>query len=325
MDAQTYLRQLFPTESYQRPINIPEDLDALEPGEFLAGLNDALDPIKRRLSLLTLPRTKHGIHTKWLRRAGGNCAVGDSFSQQPALAWCPRCLLTDRLEGDHQFLRLSWRMITRTFCVTHRRPLTSHCLECNDRQAGMSFIIENGIIALACAHCGSFYANQLGLPDMSAHTAKEVGRNNRAQAAWNNTIQFEKALEASLSDRSKKKNKSEFHDFAFAFANILMKSRHDGRAPIDLFASAAFPARRNPRNITAMDRPYRASSMAVQRKTHGLMAALLKCRVNLFSIKGLEQARWGRDPTFQELRADLEPEQNAELDRLLLRFPAKWF
>ena len=166
---------------------------------------------------------------------------------------------------------------------------------------------------------------QLGLPDMSAVTAKEVGRDNRVHAAWNNTINFEKALEASLRQRSKKKDKSEFHDFAFAFANILMKSRDGLRSPIDLFASAAFPARPNPRNIRTMDRPYRASSIAVQRKTHGLIAALLKSRVNLFTIKGLQQGRWGRDPTFQELRTDLEPEQNAELDRLLLKFVAKWF
>ncbi|MGJ8686387.1 MAG: hypothetical protein ACSHWQ_02825, partial [Spongiibacteraceae bacterium] len=133
---------------------------------------------------------------------------------------------------------------------------------------------------------------------MSAVTAKEVGRDNRVHAAWNNTINFEKALEASLRQRSKKKDKSEFHDFAFAFANILMKSRDGLRSPIDLFASAAFPARPNPRNIRTMDRPYRASSIAVQRKTHGLIAALLKSRVNLFTIKGLQHGHWGNRLTF---------------------------
>ncbi len=109
MDTRSYLRHLFPSESYQHAIEIPDDLDAIKQGSFLVGLNDALDREKRRMSLLTLPGTAPGIHTKWLRREGGNSVDGDRFSTLPAFAWCPRCLLTDQLEGHDQFLRLSWR------------------------------------------------------------------------------------------------------------------------------------------------------------------------------------------------------------------------
>ncbi|WP_170415020.1 hypothetical protein [Ruegeria arenilitoris] len=136
---------------------------------------------------------------------------------------------------------------------------------------------------------------------------------------------MELALEKSLSERSSTKNKSEFRDFTMAFANVLMRSIRLGRAPIDLFSSVAYPAQPNPRSITSMERPYRASSIAVRRKTHGLIATILKRRTNLFSIKGVYEKRWGRAPLMQELRSELEPEQNNELDRLLLRFPAKWF
>ena len=74
-----------------------------------------------------------------------------------------------------------------------------------------------------------------------------------------------------------------------------------------------------------MDRPYQGYSIAIRRKTHGLMVALIKNRVNLFSIRELWRGSWGRDPTLQELRSEFEPEQSAELDRLLFSFPAKWF
>lgn len=325
MDVRSYLRSLFQSDDYMNPIALPEDLDALDHGVVLAGLNDALDPIKRRLELHTLRSAKPGVHTKWLRRAGGINMGGDRFSGIPAFAWCPRCLLVDQLYGHDQFLRLSWRLITRTFCWRHRRPLTTHCLACNDREAGTAFVFNGSNVALTCRACGSPFATQLGLPDMSASTTIQLCDNHRVQIAWDGAIQLEAALERSLPERSKLKNKREFQNFALAFANILMKANPHSRAPIDLFSSVAFPARPNPRNITSMDRPYRASSIAVRRKTHGFMAALLKRRVNLFSIKGVHERRWGRDPTMQELRSQLEPEQNDELDQLLLMFAAKWF
>lgn len=325
MDSRSFIRSLFPSADYQNAVQIPDDLDAIDHGKVLGGLTVALDPVKKRLDLLTLPGTQPGIHTKWLRRAGGNGIDGDSFGSKPSMAWCPRCLLSDQASGHDQFLRLSWRMVTRTFCWNHRRPLTTHCLACNDREAGTAFIFSGRNIALACQVCGSFYATQLGLPDMSARTALSLGKNSRVQAAWNGAIQFEQALERSLSDRSKRKNKREFHNFVVAFANILMKAPRGKCALIDIFASPAFPARRNPGNITLMDRPYRASSIAVRRKTHGLLNTLLKGRANLFTIAGLQDGPCGREPSFQEIRADMEPEQNAELDRLLLNFPAKWY
>ncbi|MCK8463528.1 TniQ family protein [Aliiroseovarius sp. CAU 1755] len=325
MDYRSYLRSLFQSDDYMNPIALPEDLDALDHGVVLAGLNDALDPIKRRLELLTFPTAKPGVHTKWLRRAGGCNMGGDHFSKVPFFAWCPRCLLMDQLNGHDQFLRLSWRLITRTFCLRHRRPLTTHCLACNDREAGPTFVFDGSNVILACSACGSPYGTQLGLPDMSASTTIQLRDNRRVQIAWNGAIQLEMELEKSLSERSKTKNKREFQNFILAFANILMKANPYDRAPIDLFSSVAFPARPNPRNITSMDRPYRASSISVRRKTHGFLAALLKRRVTLFSIKGVHERRWGRDPTMQELRSQLEPEQNDELDQLLLMFPAKWF
>ncbi len=76
-----------------------------------------------------------------------------------------------------------------------------------------------------------------------------------------------------------------------AFANVLMRSIRLGRAPIDLFSSVAYPAQQNPRSITSMERPYRASSIAVRRKTHGLIATILNRRTNLFSIKGVYEKR----------------------------------
>ena len=325
MDSSSFLRNLFPPENYETQIQIPSDLDAKGYGDFMAKLNEALDPEKRRLAQLTLPGTKPGVHIKWLRRAGGNCVDGDSFNADPAHAWCQRCLLEDLASGNDEFLRLSWRMITRTFCWKHRRPLATHCLDCNDRQASPAFVYCGGAISLVCGKCSSTYATQLGLPDMAASTALKLGKNHRVQAAWNGAIQFEMALERSLVDPSKKKDKGAFRDFSLAFANMLMRSKNSRHSPIDIFSSAAFPAIKNPANISNMSRPYRASSMAVRRKAHGLVASLLKNRVNLFSIKGLQQGQWGRDPTFQELRANLEPEQNAEIDRLLLRFPASWY
>lgn len=324
-DLRSYLRELFPSEDYRQKVSFPEDLDALEEGAFMAALNGALDGQKRRLLLLTLHGAQPGVHAKWLRRAGGNNTLGDRFGKTPIYAWCPRCLLGDKLAGRDQFLRLSWRLVTRTFCWTHRRPLTTHCLACNDREANTAFVFDGCNIVLSCGGCGSSYASQLGLPDMSVATALEVARNHSVQRAWNAAIQLEIALERSLSHRSKRKNKGEFQDFVVAFANVLMRRRGRPRAPIDLFVSAAYPAQPNPPNIAEMERPYRASSIAVRRKTHGLMVTLIKNRANLFAIKGLRQGQWGREPTFQELRADLEPEQNADLDRLLLRFAAKWF
>ncbi|MCQ0092995.1 TniQ family protein [Roseovarius sp. M141] len=325
MDSRSFVRSLFPSPDYQNAVQIPDDLDALDHGKVLGGLTVALDPLKKRLDLLTLPGTQPGIHTKWLRRAGGNGIDGDTFGAKPSIAWCPRCLLCDQASGHDQFLRLSWRLVTRTLCWNHRRPLTTHCLACNDREAGTAFIFDGRNISLACRVCGSYYATQLGLSDMSGRTALALATNRRVQAAWNGAIQFEQALERNLSDRSKRRNKREFQNFVVAFANMLMKARRGERALIDLFVSPAFPARRNPHNITSMSRPYRASSIAVRRKTHGIITALLKGRTNLFTINGLKNGPWGRDPTFQEIRADLEPEQNAELDRLLLSFPAKWF
>ncbi|WP_259777540.1 TniQ family protein [Aliiroseovarius crassostreae] len=324
MDVRSYLRTLFETDDYMNPVSLPEDLDALEKGDFLAGLNDALDPEKRRLELLTLPSAKPGVHTKWLRRAGGIKMDGDRFRGTPSFAWCPRCLLVDQLNGHDQFLRLSWRLITRTFCWKHRRPLTTHCLACNDRQAGTAFVFNAGNVVLTCGACGSSYGTQLGLPDMSSATTIQLRNNKNVQFAWNGAIQLEMTLEKSLCEHSKTTNSREFQNFVLAFANILMKANPHDRAPIDLFSSVAFPARPNSRNITSLDRPYRASSIAVRRKTHGLIAAILKRRMNLFSIKGVQEKRWGRDPTLQELRSELEPEQNAELDRLLLMFPARW-
>ncbi|WP_208351166.1 TniQ family protein [Pseudaestuariivita rosea] len=296
MDVRTYLRTVLSPASSDQYMNIPTDLDALADGPFLGQLNAALDPQKRRLAMMTLQGAEPGIHTKWLRRAGGcNIDGRDHFGAEPKLAWCPRCLLRDQLDGHDQFLRLSWRLITRTFCTVHRRPLTTHCLACNSREAGPAFAFDGRIVSLTCSACGSVYASQLGLPDMSGTTVLEIKDNQRVQVAWNGTVQLEHALQRGLSERSKAKNKREFHDFAFAFANMLMKADGHRNAPIDLFVSAAFPARRNPGNITSMDRPYRASSIAVRRKTHGLMAALFKCRVNLFAIKGLQQERWGRE------------------------------
>ncbi|UWQ00224.1 TniQ family protein (plasmid) [Aliiroseovarius crassostreae] len=324
MDTRSFIRNLFPSNNYQHTVNLPEDLDALEKGDFLTGLNDALDPSKRSLEQLTLPFTKPGVHTKWLRRAGGIRMGGDRFSGTPSFAWCPRCLLVDQLNGHDQFMRLSWRLISRTFCWKHRRPLTTHCLACNDRQAGTAFVFSGGNIVLTCGACGSPYGTQLGLPDMSSATTIQLRNNKNVQFAWSGAIQLEMALEKSLCNHSKTANNQEFQNFVLAFANILMKANPHNRAPIDLFSSVAFPARPNPRNITSLDRPYRASSIAVRRKAHGLMAAILKHRMNLFSIKGVHEKRWGRDPTLQELRSELEPEQNAELDRLLLMFPARW-
>ena len=51
------------------------------------------------------------------------------------------------------------------------------------------------------------------MPDMAASTALELGKNHRVQAAWNGAIQFEKALENSLVDQSKRKDKRAFRDF----------------------------------------------------------------------------------------------------------------
>ncbi|UWQ77307.1 TniQ family protein [Leisingera sp. M658] len=324
-DPRSYLRRLFPSDSYQDIARFPEDLDALDQGAILAGLNNALDSAKRRLELLTFPGAKPGVHTKWLRRAGGIHLGFDQFSTTPSFAWCPRCLLRDQLDGHDQFMRLSWRLITQTFCLVHRRPLTTHCLACYDCEAETAFVFDGANVVLACSACGSLYSTQLGLPDMSASTTLRLHNNRRVQIAWNGAIQLEMALERSLSERSKTKNKSEFLDFVMAFANVLLKSGRGGRAPIDLFSSVAFPSRPNPHNITSMDRPYRASSIAVTRKTHGFIATILKRRVNLFSIKGVHEKRWGREPSMQELRSELEPDQNDELDQLLLRFPAKWF
>jgi hypothetical protein len=76
-------------------------------------------------------------------------------------------------------------------------------------------------VSVVCGKCSSPYATQLGLPDMTASTALKLGKNHRVQAAWNGAIQFEKALEGSLMDHSKKKDKRAFKDFSIAFANIL--------------------------------------------------------------------------------------------------------
>ncbi len=187
MDANTFLRSVFQTKNYERPVQIPMDLDAKDYDDFMVKLNDALDPEKRRLGLLTLPGAKRGVHVKWLRRAGANCIDGDSFSDAPAHAWCQRCLFEDLASGD-EFLRLSWRLVTRTFCWKHRRPLTTHCIECNDRQASTAFMYNGKAVSLVCGKCSSPYATQLGLPDMAASTALELGKNHRVQAAWNGAI-----------------------------------------------------------------------------------------------------------------------------------------
>lgn len=324
-DERSFLRQLFSEDERGRGLDIPVDLDALDHGKALGILVRALDPDKKRLSLLTLPGTERGVHPKWLRRAGGHFFDGDTFGVSPSHAWCPRCLLEDHASGHDQFLRLSWRLVTRTFCWRHRRPLTTHCLACHSRDAGPAFVFDGRNVGIACRRCGSLYSTQLGLPDMSASTALRVGRDHRVVATWNAAISLEKALERSLVDRSKRTNKREFQNFVVAFANLLMCSRLGEWAPIDLFSSPAFPARPNPRNISGMNRPYRASSIAVRRKTHGLMVALIKNRTKLFTVRGLERGPWGREPTWRELRADLSAEQHEELDKLLLGFAAKWF
>ncbi|WP_445285881.1 hypothetical protein [Yoonia sp. 2307UL14-13] len=118
MDVRTYLREVLTSTTIDPYPKIPHDLDMLADQALLAQLNVALDPQKHRLAMMTLQGSEPGIHTKWLRRAGGaNIEGRDHFSPMAQLAWCPRCLLRDQLDGHDQFLHLSWPLITRTFCT----------------------------------------------------------------------------------------------------------------------------------------------------------------------------------------------------------------
>lgn len=133
---------------------------------------------------------------------------------------------------------------------------------------------------------------------MTPSTALELGKNHRVQVAWRGATSFELALENSLLASSKKRDKGQFRDFTFAFANILMRSKVGGRSSIDLFESVAFPAKKNPQNITSMARPYRASSIAVRRKTHALMHTLIKKPREPIRDKGSVARPMGQGPNF---------------------------
>ena len=311
-------------QSVQRPIAF-EDIDFSIGEDLCRLLNDRLDPSRRRIGSLVMSVVRPGLNGRWMRRVGGVETGDGRIGGAPQPAWCPRCLMVDQLDGRHQYFRLSWLLATRTFCSIHKLPLTTHCLGCHDRAASPRFVWSGDTIVLACSRCGSTYSSQLGLPDMSNSTALQIRKNRLVQKAWRGAILAEAALERSLRSTSRKKHKNEFRDFFISFANILMGAHEGGIAPIELFTSPAYPARPNPRNVVTMASPYLASSISVRRKTHGLLAALLKNKANLFSIKGVYEQRWGREPTMQQLRLELEPEQNDALDQLLLRFPAKWF
>ncbi|WP_193221966.1 TniQ family protein [Amylibacter sp. SFDW26] len=295
---------------------------------ILKRLPNELNTTKNRLLSLTLSHSFSVLSDEELRYSGGVSNIDtyeDLYSGPLKHAWCGRCLMEDQSKGRDQYMRLLWSLGTNTFCPKHRLPLTSHCLNCFDRAAKPQFAYDGKQSVIICSRCGANLGSQLGLQNISDRNALGILSDRSVKMAWNAVVRLENTLRRSLASKITDKRLTLFRTFIIEFSNILLKSSRGYMPMIEHFSSAAFPNRPDPANVMKLHRPYRATSVATKRKTHALIVALLKGCTNLFTARAPVKNIWSRAPTMQNLRDEMSPGQNSELDALFVKFPASAF
>ncbi len=328
MDTNTFLMEVINGDAIGEPYTDFDFCDHQIELKILERLFEKLNTTKNRLLRLTLSHAVSTLSNEELRYSGGVRNIDtyeDLYSGPLKHAWCGRCLMEDQSKGRDQYMRLLWSLGTNTFCPKHRLPLTSHCLNCFDKDAKPQFAYDGKQSVIICSRCGSNLGSQLGLQNISDRNALDILSDRSVKTAWNAVVRLENTLRRSFTLTTPGKRLTLFRTFIIEFSNILLKSSRGYMPMIEHFSSTAFPNRPDPANVMKLHRPYRATSVATKRKTHALIVAILKGRKNLFTARAPVKNIWSRVPTMENLRDEMSPDQNSELDALLVKFPASYF
>ena len=74
-------------------------------------------------------------------------------STQLRCAWCPLCLMEDRVGGLDHYLRLEWLIAVNTMCHVHGRPLIERCQKCYQFLNKPDYAMYGKNMALVCPSC----------------------------------------------------------------------------------------------------------------------------------------------------------------------------
>ncbi len=211
----------------------------------------------------------------------------ETSNQQLQFGWCPLCLIEDRAEGGHHFLRPEWSLACSTMCQLHQRPLIGRCQTCYHFVASPDYALYRDQMALICPYCHTPLDGRLGYDFVSDKHAHDWNTDPVLHTAWNTIAKYEQFFLKIIKRRAgRSKGRRIVSEFSALLDHLLQAESPNHLRPVDMFNCAYFPSIARLGLATRhLQHPFHVCHLVERRKALAIMIGMLEGTSDAFDFE----------------------------------------